>query len=355
MSERSFWRNAFGLACAAAAVAFFVNVWSVVVPFLIGLATSYLFYPLVDRFVGLGLRQDRVVLVLYGVLLGSGAILTFFFLPNLIHQAQVVGRELPSYAQTIDTAVGGLNGFIHSTMERLFGDRARAFVIPFNAEKFIDQVFATVPQNLHNVAHWSLWILIIPFVSFFGLSHGKRWIDGVFQITPSEFVESLLGLMAEINAALGSYLRGLVIESLCVGVATMIGLWALGIEGFVFLGVVTGLLNIVPFLAPIVGGSLALLAGIFQGASSTMLIGIVFLFVGVRLLDDFVLIPFVIGHSVKLHPILMLFSILAGFQLAGVLGLLIAIPAAAVLKVVLTILLRSRNERLVMRLNHVHI
>lgn len=82
---------------------------------------------------------------------------------------------------------------------------------------------------------------------------------------------------------------------------------------------VTGLLNVVPFLAPIVGGSLALLAGVFQGVSNSVLLGIVGLYIFSRLVDDFILIPFVIGSSVRLHPILMLFAILTGFEVGGIL------------------------------------
>jgi predicted PurR-regulated permease PerM len=355
MSEIKFWR---GVAIVLGFLSFvwlLVQVWSVVVPFFLGIALSYLIYPVVDRLVGIGLRQDRVVLVLYVVLLSIGAFLVAFLLPNLILQTRTVAGDLPSYAKTLDQAVLGVNEWIRLNLERILGARAGGFQIPFHAEAFLDKVFSALPNKLINVAHIGLWLLIVPFVSFFGLSQGRRGIDFLFQITPSEYVESLLGLLAEINATLGGYLRGLVLESLCVGLATLIGLWAMGVEGFVFLGVLTGLLNIVPFLAPIVGGSLALLAGVFQGASSSVLLGIVLLYIGIRMVDDFILIPFIIGHSVQLHPVLMLFAVLAGFEMGGFLGLLVAIPGAAVIKVILTVLMRTREERLTLRLNHVHI
>ncbi len=355
MNETRAWKYIGSVVGLGLFALFIFNVWGVLIPFFLGIAISYLVYPLVDRFVASGFRQDRVVLVLYIFLMGTGLLLFFFFLPNLIHQAQVIGLELPSYAKTVDSAVGELNKWLSSTVGHAVGQRSKIFEIPFRADVFIDGVFTTLPSNLHNVAHWGLWALIVPFVSYFGLTQGRKWIDMIFQWTPSEYVESLLGLMAEINTALGGYVRGLVLESTCVGLITMGGLWMLGLDGFVFLGVITGILNIVPFMAPLVGGSLAILAGIFQGASSSVLFGIVALYVGTRILDDFALIPFVIGSNVQLHPILMLFAVLAGFEVGGILGLLFAIPVMAVVKVVFVVLLRSRQERVVLNADHVHI
>ncbi len=184
MNESRFWRVAFVAIGLIAAVIFVSHVWSVVVPFLFGLAISYLFFPLVDRFVAMGLRQDRVVLVLYGCLLGSGVLLIIFLLPSLVHQAQVFAQELPSYAKTLDGAVAGLNEGVRHSMERLFGHRARAFEIPFHAEAFLDRVFLSLPGRFLHVAEWGLWLFIVPFVSFFGLSQGRFWIDKLFQYTP---------------------------------------------------------------------------------------------------------------------------------------------------------------------------
>lgn len=355
MSESRFWRSVGLVFLFVVSVAFLFEVWNIVIPFLIGLAIAYLFFPMVDRFVAMGIRQDRVVLVLYACLLGAGALLIFFLLPNLIHQAKGFANDLPSYAKTLDQAVAQLNDVIRQAMERTVGRRARVFEIPFHAEIFLDRVIAALPSKFLNVAQWGLWVLIVPFVSFFGLSQGHKWIDMIFQLTPSEYVESLLGLLAEINATLGGYLRGLVLESLCVGVLTTLGLAALGVDGFVFLGVLTAFLNIVPFLAPVVGGAIAILMAIFQGAASSTLLGILILFLCVRLFDDFVLIPFVIGHSVQLHPLLMLFAILAGFEIGGIMGLLVAVPGTAILKVIATVLMRTREERMAFRLHQVHI
>ena len=226
-------------------------------------------------------------------------------------------------------------------------------MIPFHAHDFMTGIFLKLPENITSVAHAGLWIVIIPFVSFFGLSHGKKWMDALFNLTPSRYVESLLGLLAEINVTLGAYIRGVMIESLCVGLLIILGLRFLGVKDAVLIGVTTALVNPIPFMAPVVGGALALLVAFFQFHSVSMLLAVIILVVGVRLVDDFVLIPYVVGRSVHLHPVVMLFAILAGVELGGFLGLIFAIPMTVILKVILSLLLQSRRERFLIRQGHV--
>lgn len=162
MTDQRFWRNVFYLLVLGASLFFLCSVWNIIIPFLIGIAISYLVYPMVDRFVANGLRQDRVVLVLYALLLGTGILLVFFFLPRLIHQAQAIGKEL-SYAETIDHAIDGLNHWLADTLGRILGHRAKPVEIPFRAGQFIDKVFTSLPNNLQNVAHWGTVVVDYSF------------------------------------------------------------------------------------------------------------------------------------------------------------------------------------------------
>jgi predicted PurR-regulated permease PerM len=130
------------------------------------------------------------------------------------------------------------------------------------------------------------------------------------------------------------------------------GLALLGFNGAVMVGCLTGILNLVPFMAPLVGGSIALFAGYFQGLSFSVLAGIFLLFAIVRLIDDFVLTPFLVGGSVRLHPVAVLFSILAGYHVAGFLGLVFAVPIAAIVKVIVVTALGDHRETLVVEERH---
>src|SRR5262249_44829084 len=154
-----------------------------------------------------------------------------------------------------------------------------------HAEISVDSWVTQLPSNLVSVAHIGLWALIIPFVCFFWLQQSRECMNTLFDWTPAHHVESLLGFLAEVNAALGGFIRGQILDALCVGLITMIGLGLLGFNGAVLMGVFVGFLNLVPLMAPVVGGGVALLAGYLQGLPVPTLFGIVCLFILVRLID----------------------------------------------------------------------
>lgn len=291
----------------------------------------------------MGLRRDRVVIVVYLALIGGLSLATALLLPGFMRELRDIVQNLPQYAQALDEMITRLNGDLTNLFKGIVGHRASSFQIPFRAERAIDDLVEMAPHNLLNFAHFGLWIIIIPFVAFFALTQGRRWMDAIFDHTPAHHVESLLGILAEINATLGAYIRGQMLEGTCVGLVTMAGLGVLGFDGAILFGVLTGLMNLVPMMAPIVGGGLALLVGYFQGMATASLVGIFFLFLIVRLMDDFIFIPFVLGQSVQLHPILIVFAVLAGFEVGGFFGLVLAVPVAAVIKVVLSLTVGERR------------
>lgn len=354
MTEGALWKTIGAVVGLAVGVVFFINVWIVAVPFVLGLVIAYLVNPLVERFVAMGYRRDRVVGILYTALLAAMGLSAVFLLPTFTREFNLLIADIPTYAASINELVARLNAGIQEILQRVIGMRAKNFYIPFQAEQFLETLVLQLPSKLLNFAHVGLWVLIVPFVAFFALNQGRKWIDFLFDTTPSEHVEGLLGFLAEINATLGGYIRGQLWEALCVGLATMGGLLVLGIDGAVLIGVLTGLMNPVPFMAPVVGGAIAVVVTLAQNHGASTIVGVILLFLIIRLLDDFVFIPFVMGHNVHLHPVVMLFAVLAGWHLGGFLGLVFAIPITAVIKVVLNIILRHRREKILINGHHVY-
>ncbi len=349
MREIRFWRGLLTVLIILGALAFLGIIWRILLPFIFGCVIAYLVNPLVDRFVSMGYKRNRIVLILYLLLLGTGITLCVTLIPPLIQDANAAMKEVPTYAATFDKLIANINLDLQRLLKPVLRSKAQVLVVPFSAAKFIESLVIQMPENILNFAHAGLWIIIIPFVSFFALSHGPRWINSIFDMTPSEYVESLLGIMAELNATLGGYIRGMILESFCVGFITIIGLWCMGVNGAVLLGVITGFVNFVPFMAPLVGGGLALLTAWVQFKSASVLFGVFLLYAGVRILDDFVLIPFIVGSSVHLHPVVMVFAVLAGVELGGFIGLVFAIPAAVIIKVLLSVAVQHRKEQLMYR------
>jgi predicted PurR-regulated permease PerM len=349
----TFWRAVFALLALAFALVFVIHVWAIIVPFVLGLTGAYLIHPLVDRFVSMGLRRDRTVLVLYMLILFTVVTLGIVFVPKLISEANASLESLPVYAERFNGLNDGLSDAINKWLGRFQGPSAKTVTLPFRADALVDRFVTSIPENISSLAHFGMWILIVPFVCYFSLANGKDWLKNIFDWTPSIYVENLLGLMAEVNATLGGYIRGQLLDGLCVGTLTMAGLWMLGFDQSILIGILVGFLNPVPFLAPLVGGSITLLMGYFQGMGPTALFGIFCLFVLVRLCDDFIFTPFIVGQSVQLHPVAMLFAILAGVEVGGFLGLVFAVPAAAILKVVFSVVINGRRDNVLLGSTHI--
>jgi predicted PurR-regulated permease PerM len=330
-----------------------IHLWLVIFPFLVGFAVAYVLEPLVEIFTSLGWRRNRIVAVLYFFFVIALGVLIWTVVPLFIKQLNGIVQDLPDYLRQANVMIDQFNKAVGARIHMVTGHRLKSELFPYHLDQFLLGVVTSLPTRLLGVAHIGMWIVIVPFVSFYGLSEGRHWINTLFNVTPSTYVESLLGLLAEVNATLGGYIRGQLLDALCVGIVSTVGLWILGVKQFVLIGVVTGLLNPIPFLAPIVGALLALFLGHAHGLPASTLVAIVVLFLSIRLLDDFVFIPFIVGHSVQLHPALMLFSVLAGFEWGGLLGVLFAIPTAAVIKVAFSIALHQRQKNILTSINSV--
>ncbi len=353
MSDRRTVGGIWSVVWCGAFVYALVNLWPVVFPFLLGLALAYLLEPLVDGFVALGWRRTRIVALLYMCFAVAVAVLVWVVVPLFVKQVNGIVQDFPEYLRQANALIDNFNTSMGARIHWLTGHTLQTKLLPYHLDQFLMSLAASLPMRLLGVAHLGLWVVIIPFVSFYGLSEGPRWINTLFNVTPSAYVESLLGLLAEVNASLGGYIRGQLLDALCVGAVSTLGLWMLGVKQFILIGVITGVFNPVPFLAPLVGASLALFLGHAHGLPASTLVGIVLLFLLVRLLDDFIFTPFIVGHSVQLHPAMMLFSVLAGFEWGGLLGLLFAIPVAAVVKVALSIALHQRQKNILTSINSV--
>jgi predicted PurR-regulated permease PerM len=330
-----------------------VRLWLVVFPFVLGLGLAYLVEPVVEAVVAFGWRRDRIVAALYVVFLLTLAGALWVVVPLFMKQVNGIVQDLPDYLRQANSLIDQFNLDVGTRIHWLTGHSVKTKLVPYHLDQVILGMTASMPTRLLGVVHLGFWIVIIPFVSFYALADGPRWINALFNMTPCTHVESLLGLFAEVNATLGGYIRGQLLDALCVGTVSAVGLWILGVKQFVLIGVITGVLNPIPFLAPVVGAALALFLGHAHGLAAGSLIGIVFLFVLLRLLDDFVFIPFIVGRSVQLHPVAMLFAVLAGFEFGGVIGLVFAIPVAAVVKVALSIAIDQREKNIFTSINNV--
>jgi putative permease len=159
----------------------------------------------------------------------------------------------------------------------------------------------------------------------------KGFIDAV----PNRYFEFSLNVLQKMDSQLGNYLRGQFLVALMIGTLSTITLWLLGVDFFLMIGPIAGLMNMIPYVGPIAGGLLAIIASVITSGQFDTIPGIVIAFTAIQIFDNSLLQPLILARNVELHPMLILLAILIGGKLFGIVGLLLAVPFAAILKVII--------------------
>jgi len=183
------------------------------------------------------------------------------------------------------------------------------------------------------LATWLTHLILIPVVTFYLLRDWDALIRGIHDLLPRNLEAEISRLAAEVDEVLGAFFRGQLMVMFALGVIYSIGLSVVGIELAVLIGLGAGLLSIVPYLGSIVGVLVAAGAAIFQFQDSFHLIMVLLVFAVGQAAEGMYLTPKLVGDRIGLHPVTVIFAVLAGGQLFGFLGILLALPVAAALNV----------------------
>jgi len=184
------------------------------------------------------------------------------------------------------------------------------------------------------LAHWIPSLLLVPYITYFFLLDGPRFKRFLVQAIPNAFFEKTLYLFYRVEDQIRRYFQGLLaltaLDAICLGT----GLWFLGLNAPFFLAIVAAVMAWLPYLGSIGGGLLVALVAAHDFPNSHWLpYEVVGLFIGVRLLDDFVFMPLTVGRSLHMHPLVTVLMILLGGAVAGVAGLLLVMPVLGVVMV----------------------
>jgi predicted PurR-regulated permease PerM len=189
--------------------------------------------------------------------------------------------------------------------------------------------------------HWLPSLLLVPFLTFFFLRDGTAFHRLVLRAVPNAFFEKTLLLFDRMDAQMRAYFRGMFGLTMLDTVSLGLGLWFLGHEpgifGFwdaMFLGLICAIFAWVPYIGSGLGGILAVATvAVKAPQSSGLMVAVVFLFLGVRLLDEFVYTPMTVGRALRMHPLITVMMIFSGGMLGGVYGLLLAMPLLGIFSV----------------------
>ncbi len=310
----------------------------VLTPFVVAAVLAYALTPLVDTLDNLGKgRVPRVLAVVVVELLFIVAMLGVLLLI-----VPILTKELPQMREQIPVMLDGLSAWLKPHLTQLgvpFSlevKSIKAFVLKYlNANG--DDALASVLSSLKLGGSVALAVVgnavLIPVALFYLLMEWHRFMAQLTSFVPPRLREAVSNFTGEADAVLGQYLRGQLLVMLSLAVFYSIGLALFGLDLALPIGVFTGLAVFVPYLGFGIGLVLAALAGLLQFVSVKAVVMVAVVFGVGQMIESFFLTPRLVGERIGLHPLAVIFALLAFGQLLGFVGVLIALPASAVLLV----------------------
>ena len=317
----------------------FQRILLLVVPFLLALILYYILYPTVQRLILAGISRAAAASLVTLVFLLLLVVCGWLMLPWIVLHLSDWQVAMESYLQ------GGVSLLQRSLagLEERYGMLQRAHIAGTMGQRLSDFTSGFAEHYAEpialGIAAWTPSLLLVPFLSFFFLKDGHQFETFLVRAVPNAFFEKTLYLLSEVDQAARAYFLGLIKLTVLDTVTLAFGLWLLGMPAPLGLGLLAAVLAWVPYVGSILGGLLmVLVAATDFPADPAMAAWVVGLFIFVRLLDDFVYLPLTIGKSLHIHPLIAVLMLFIGGGIAGISGLMLALPVLGVVMVVCEII-----------------
>ena len=324
---------------------FFANL---VIYTLIAAVISIIGKPIVNFFDGIHYKKFRIphswstaiaLLVIIGSIIGLAAI----FVPLILQQARIVAAiDVNVIGNDFRQRFSGLESFLHNY--GILGQRENLDTILISKAKEIVS-FSSVTDVLGSIVNFASNMIIglfsVVFISFFFLKEDKLFTNIILLFVPQRYDDRISNVLHETNVLLSRYFSGICIQLLVMMTIEVTGLSIFKVPNALLIGCFGGLMNIIPYVGPLIGAIVGVLIGVSSVISTgnyndivPMAITIVCVFSFANMVDNFVIQPFVFSNRVKAHPLEIFFVVLMAGSLAGVPGMVLAIPTYTVIRVI---------------------
>ncbi|HEY0213641.1 MAG TPA: AI-2E family transporter [Paenirhodobacter sp.] len=318
----------------AAGVVFLAALWglgSVILPFLLGGAIAYFLDPVADRLEKWGLSRVWATATIALAATLIFVILGLAVVPTLVHQLTQLVATAPDMAKQLQTflsqqfpTMNERGSVIYETLNSI-GEAVKARG---------GQVAQTLLTSAMGVVNFIVFIVVVPVVAFYMLLDWDRMLAKIDSWLPLDHADEIHALAREIDRVLSGFVRGQVSVCVILGTFYAISLMLAGLNFGLIAGAIAGLLTFIPYVGAIIGGSLSIGLALYQFWGDWFSIGIVVaIFVIGQFLEGNVITPKLVGNSIGLHPLWLIFALSAFGTVFGFVGMLVAVPVAAVIGV----------------------
>jgi predicted PurR-regulated permease PerM len=311
----------------------------VLTPFAAALLLAWLGNPVVNRLQARGMSRNGAVVLVFSAMLLTLIALILVLIPLTQRQIVTLSDSMPRYLDWLAThampwiqAKTGFDlsvwldpGHLVETLKRNWK----------GASGIATQVLGYLTHSSFTVLGWFANLVLIPFLTFFFLRDWSQLVRRAADLIPRSRVQTISTLAGESDAVLGSFLRGQFMVMIAMGLFYAIGLWMVGLDVGILIGLLGGVLTFVPYVGPttvLIGG---VVGALVQFGDWQHLVGVLAVWGIGQLLESYVLTPKLVGDRVGLSPVTVIFAVMTGGSLFGFLGMLLALPVASVANVLI--------------------
>ncbi|MEJ7178790.1 AI-2E family transporter [Staphylococcus capitis] len=322
---------------------------TIAAPIIVSLILFYLFNPLVNLMERYRIPRLLGITIIYVAIVGIITLIVNLLIPIIGSQIEGFIKNSPHYLNKITQSVEKIttNSFLSSYMSQVNDWLESAQKkIPSMLSEYFDGFGPKLASFAEAVSNVGVVIVTTPFILFFMLKDGHRFKDYSTKIMPPKFRKDFHDLLEKMSVQVGSYIQGQIIVSFCIGVLLLIGYSIIGLKYPLVLASIAAVTSVVPYLGPTIAISPAIVIAIIT--SPWMLLKLVIVWTLVQFFEGHFISPNVMGKTLKIHPLTIIFILLCAGNLMNVVGVIIGIPLYAVLKVLVShlfLLFKRRYNR----------
>ncbi|MCW8887383.1 MAG: AI-2E family transporter [Motiliproteus sp.] len=307
-------------------------------PFLCSMLLAYLWDPVVDRLEVHGLSRTNSVVAVFGVFFLLMVVFLLLLLPMLGRQLDALSQKIPQLIEQLDTVIVPWLQATIGLDPTAFDLKEVREVLQSNWKQGGDMIAQILSKASHSglvLAGWIANLVLIPVVTFYLLRDWDVMVAKINGLLPRSIEPRISRWAMECDEVLGAFIKGQFLVMLALGIVYSVGLAIVGVDLALLLGMLAGLASIVPYMGFIVGIIAAEIAAFMQFHDALYMVLVAVVFGIGQMLEGMVLTPLLVGDKIGLHPVAVIFAIMAGGQLFGFTGILLALPVAAVIMVAL--------------------
>src|SRR5699024_6260032 len=319
---------------------------TIVAPIIVSLILYYLFNPIVNLMERYNISRLWGVIILFLVIIGVISLAINLLIPVISSQIKTFGTNFPHYITKVNQFIDNITKYtvasnFYSQIQDYLNSLAKK--IPSMISDYFNGFGSKVKNIAETVVNVGVVIVTTPFVLFFMLKDGHRFKDFSTKIVPPKFRKDYHDLLDKMSVQVGSYIQGQIIVTLCIGVLLFIGYSIIGLDYGLILACIAAVTSVVPYIGPTIAISPAIIIALIT--SPIMLLKLILVWTAVQFIEGHFISPNVMGKTLKIHPLTIIFILLSAVNLLGVVGVILGIPAYAIIKVLVSHLYSMYKRR----------